>query len=421
MLTIYQKYPKLIITFLIIFNIVIILCIYYFYIIKNAEQIIINLFKENEVDIIFNGNREFDIQVLDKTFYNDMILNDSSLAFGEGYMYKKWDTRNLRTTLKKIMMSKLYDNSDNIVTKFNKLLSKFINYQSIPKSSDNVIKHYDIGNDLYRAMLDKYMNYTCGYWNNGAKTLDESQIHKMELIAKKLNLKDGMELLDLGCGFGGLAYYLVTNYKVKVIGVTLSPKQINYGKKNFKHDNLEFILMDYREYCNQCKKKFDRIYSVGILSHLGYKNFETYFKCVNKLLKLKGITLLHGIGNNTSITTSNLWGDKYIFPGGMLASIKQIAASVEKTDLILEDLHNFGPNYSLTLNEWEKNVNKFFKTTKNPKYTETFRRMWNFYLIGSSLMFKLRQIQLWQFVYSKKSHNTYLENNNFIRSDNKIK
>jgi len=364
-----------------------------------AKNMILKLLKDNNIDVKINGSRPWDITVHNPKFYTE-IMWDKSMGMGEGYMHKYWTTQNLEETLTKLMNSSVENTnqSDNI---FSKIIILLNNMQSISRSFQVGEVHYDIGNDLYNDMLDPYMQYTCGYWKPGINNLKDAQLAKMDLIAKKLKIKPRMQILDIGCGFGGLMKYLEDKYKVNTIGLTISKEQKKYALERYNINSV--IMQDYREYAQNKSNhnRFDRIIVVGMLEHVGYKNYQEFFQIVNKLLKPDGLFLLHTEGRNISTISLDTWINKYMFPNAMLPSIKQIGNGIENL-FVMEDWHNFGPSYAKTLNAWNIRSKRFFKTSNNPKYDEVFQRMWEFYLVSCKVGFKLRQIQLWQIVLSPK-------------------
>jgi cyclopropane-fatty-acyl-phospholipid synthase len=256
---------------------------------------------------------------------------------------------------------------------------------------------YNLGNDIYRAMLDKNMQYTCGYWKS-AKNLEEAQLAKMELIAQKLKLEPGMTVLDIGCGFGTLAYYLASKHRVKVVGCSISKEQTKFGQDLCANlPSVEFKLCDYRDLEGQ----YDRIVSVGMFEHVGRYNYKEFFGVVHKCLKPDGIFLLHTIGNNSPwMATVSLWIHKYIFPNGSIPYPKEICEASED-QWIIEDWHNFGLDYSKTLKAWDENFEKAWPTLQ-AKYGDRFYRMWKLYLSLSQAVFLTRSWQLWQIVFTKE-------------------
>lgn len=340
-----------------------------------------------------NGQEMWDIQIHNDDFYT-RVLKDGALGLGESYMDKWWDCPRLDIFFTKLMTSHLDEKIKNSLRVYIRhLLSKVVDFQSKIRAKEVAYKHYDIGNDLFSLMLDKHMIYSCGYWKN-ANTLDAAQEAKLELICQKLKLSKGHRLLDIGCGWGGLARYAAERYGVSVTGITISKQQHEYATNYTKSLPIEIRLQDYRD----INDKFDRIVSVGMFEHVGHENYPIYMKAARKLLNDDGLFLLHTIGQNESGSFANEWTTKYIFPNGMLPSISQIAKAAEKR-FVIEDWHNFGAYYDNTLSAWHKNFNQHWSSLKN-NYDDRFFRMWNYYLLSSAGGFRARSLQLWQIVLS---------------------
>lgn len=346
-------------------------------------------------DIAFNGTNPWDIHVYNSNLYERM-RTQGSLGFGEAYMDSWWDCDQLDELFNKICSTEFVTQGTGSQTIMNKLWAYFLNRQSTHLISHIVKRHYDIGNDLYRSMLDPRLTYSCGYWKN-AQTLEQAQEHKFELICRKLNVQPGQKILDIGCGWGSCMKYMAENYKVSCVGITLADKQLALGKKLCAGLPIEIRLADYRE----LNETFDHIVSIGMFEHVGYKNYSEYMQVVRKCLKNSGLFLLHTIGRNTSVITTDAWIDKYIFPGGMLPSFKQISKAVEGK-FVMEDWHNFGADYDRTLMCWFENFSRNWATiTKTNSYDERFFRMWKYYLLSCAGTFRARGNQLWQIVLSK--------------------
>lgn len=345
-------------------------------------------------DIKINGNRPWDIKVHNKDFYKK-VFAQRSIGLGESYVDGWWDSKKLDQFFYKIFYAEL--NRKLFSTSFilNILKSKIFNMQSTSRAFQIGEKHYDKGNDLYKAMLDKRLTYSCGYWKK-AKNLDQAQEAKLDLICRKINLKKGQKILDIGCGWGSFAKYAAEKYKVKVVGLTVSKEQAKLAKKLCKGLPVEIRLQDYRK----INEKFDHIVSVGMFEHVGVKNYRKFMEIVHKLLKDDGLFLLHTIGGNRSVTSIDPWIGKYIFPNTMVPSIKQIGKSIENL-FVMEDLHNFSTDYDKTLMEWIKNFKKNWNKIKG-NYDERFYRMWKYYLSVAAGSFRARTHQLWQIVLSKK-------------------
>lgn len=344
--------------------------------------------------ITINGENPWDIQVHDKRFYQ-RVLSEASLGLGESYMDGWWDCDALDEFFDRILRVNLEEKvKKNWKSLFYGLKAKLFNLQNRERAFEVGEKHYDLGNDLYKAMLDKRMNYTCGYWKN-AKNLDEAQEAKLELVCKKISLKPGMKVLELGCGWGSFAKYAAENYGVNVLGVTVSKEQVELGNKLCTGLPVELRLQDYRE----VEEKYDRVISIGILEHVGYKNYRTYMETVNRCLKDDGIAFAHTIGGNISVTKTEPWFNKYIFPNGMIPSISQIGKAMDGI-FVIEDWHNFGPDYDRTLMAWHNNFENAWPELKK-RYDERFRRMWRYYLLACAGAFRCRSQQLWQIVMTK--------------------
>ena len=345
------------------------------------------------VDIEINGSRPWDLQVYNQDLYKSILFN-GSLGFGESYMKGWFDCDRLDLFFEKILSSGIYNEIGGAPLFFGKMKSKLRNLQSISRAFQVAERHYDIGNDLFSLMLDKTMMYTCGYWTKDVSTLEESQLAKLDLVAKKLNLKAGMKILDIGCGWGGAAKHFANNYGVTVVGITISKEQIEYAKQNSDNMDVEFRLMDYRD----LDEKFDAIYSIGMFEAVGYKNYEEFFEVVRSCLKEDGAFLLHTIGGNESTTTADPWVEKYIFPNGMMPSAEQIAKASEGI-FIFDDWHNIGPHYDKTLMCWYDNFVNNYEKLKD-KYDNEFYRMWTYWLLSSAANFRSRSLQLWQVLFS---------------------
>ncbi|MDZ7288423.1 MAG: cyclopropane fatty acyl phospholipid synthase [candidate division KSB1 bacterium] len=344
--------------------------------------------------ITINGNNPFDLQVHNQQFYQ-RVLREGALGLGESYMDGWWDCQALDQFFDRILRANLEKKvKGNLKTLWPVLKSKLFNLQKPSRAYQVGEEHYDLGNDLYQAMLDKRLNYTCGYWKN-AKNLDEAQEAKLELVCKKIDLEPGMTVLELGCGFGSFAGYAAEKYGVKVTGVTVSKEQVELGNKLYHGLPVELKLEDYRNVSG----KYDRVISIGIMEHVGYKNYRTYMEVVDRTLKDDGVAFIHTIGGNVSTTTANAWTTKYIFPNGMLPSVAQLGKAMEGL-LVMEDWHNFGPDYDKTLMAWHDNFEKAWPDLKE-KYGERFRRMWRYYLLSSAGGFRSRSTQLWQIVMTK--------------------
>jgi len=347
------------------------------------------------VDVEINGSRPWDLQVHDERFYA-RVLSGGSLALGETYMDGLWDCKALDQLSEKLLRGRIDKQVKASSPSFFLVLLRayLLNPQSKKRAYIVGKKHYDVGNDLFSLMLDKRMNYSCGYWRN-AENLDQAQINKLDLICRKMHLRPGMNVLEIGCGWGGFAKYAAENYGVSVDGVTISKQQFEFAQDSCKGLNVSVELKDYRELNGQ----YDRVVSVGMFEHVGYKNYKKYMDVVHRCLKEDGLFLLHTIGRNHSRSVTDPWINKYIFPNGMTPSVQQIGAASEGL-FVIEDWHNFGQDYDATLMSWNKNFQNNFDKLKD-LYDERFKSMWEYYLLMCAGTFRSWRNQVCLLVKSK--------------------
>jgi len=317
------------------------------------------------------------------------------MQMGETYMDGWWESDQLDESINKLLRARLgYKLRKNKRLAWRIMMAKLFNFQAKDKAFIVGEKHYDIGNDLYRAMLDPRMIYTCAYFRD-TDNLDLAQEAKLDLVCKKLNLQKGQKILDIGCGWGGFLKYAAEKYGIEGVGISVSKEQIAYGQAMCGDLPIELRFQDYRD----INEKFDHVVSLGMFEHVGYKNYRTYMEVVHKALKDEGCFLLHTIGLHFSVVKGGSWLNKYIFPGGMLPSITQIGKASERL-FIIEDVHNIGPNYDKTLMCWFENFDAHYPELKE-QYDERFYRMWKYYLLSSAGNFRSRDAQVWQIVLSK--------------------
>lgn len=360
---------------------------------NKSEKVVRELLESAEVTV--NGTEPWDIQVHDQQFY-DRILRDTSLGLGESYMDGWWDCESIDGFIDRALRGNLRDKiKNNLQMALQTLKARLFNRQSPSKSQEVAERHYDLGNGLYRAMLDKRLNYTCAYWKD-ADNLDEAQEAKLELVCQKIGIHQGMKILELGCGWGSFAKYAAEKHGAEIVGVNISKEQVALGRELCKGLPVELRLQDYREVTGQ----FDAVISIGMMEHVGYKNYSTYMTVVDRCLKADGVAFIHTIGSNKSLTTGEPWTDKYIFPNGVLPSITQLGKAMEGK-FVMEDWHNIGPHYDPTLMAWHENFNNAWPQLKD-KYDDRFRRMWNYYLLSSAGGFRSRSQQLWQIVMTRE-------------------
>ena len=347
--------------------------------------------------IRFNGDAPWDIQIYNPKTY-ELTLTRGSLGFGEAYMNGFWDAQRLDQLFHRLL-SRDADQSVRKLSNWRYLVEvlrhRLRNPQSRNRSFQVGERHYDIGNDVFEAMLDTGMNYSCAYWVE-AQDLEQAQRAKLDLICRKLELTADEHLLDLGCGWGGLARHAAEHYGTKVTGITISREQLSRAKEYCKGLPVTIKLLDYRE----LDGRYNKIASVGMFEHVGPKNYPIYFDTADRLLEDDGLFLLHTIGAYRTSDYCDPWIDHYIFPNGHLPSARQLADALENRFLI-EDWHNFGPDYDRTLMAWWDNFNSAWSLLKQ-RYDKRFYRMWKYYLLSCAGMFRAKQGQLWQIVLSKR-------------------
>ncbi len=360
---------------------------------KSPETIIRDLLTQADIEV--NGSRPWDIQVHNPDLYS-RVLQESSMGLGETYMDGWWDSEAIDQFIYRVLMANLETKvKGDWKIALQVLRSRYFNMQTRTRALKVGEEVYDLGNDLYCAFLDKLMNYTCGYWKD-ARNLDEAQEAKLDLVCRKIGLKPGKTVLEFGCGWGGFAKFAAENYGAHVVGVTISKEQLAFAKELCQGLPVDLRFQDYRE----VQGKFDAIISIGMLEHVGYKNYRTYMQVVSRCLKENGIALIHAIGSNLTTTMGEPWSNKYIFPNGMLPSIAQLGAAIEP-DFIMEDWHNFGPHYDKTLLAWHAKFEQAWPALKD-KYGDRFYRMWRYYLLNSAGAFRARAQQLWQIVLTRR-------------------
>jgi len=343
-------------------------------------------------DVKVNGSRPWDLKVHNDELYG-RILGHGSLGLGEAYMEGWWDCDELDGLIHRIIKTDIRSQVTTLKDKLFYVYAHLVNRQKGKRAFEVGEQHYDVGNDLYERMLDERMIYTCAYWQD-AKDLDQAQEHKLELVCRKLKLEPGMRVLDIGCGWGGAARYMAERYDVEVVGVSVSKEQVALANEKAKGLKAEFRLQDYRDVDEQ----FDRIYSLGMFEHVGFKNYQEYFEVAHRCLKDGGLFLLHTIGHWKTSEKVDPWIERYIFPNSILPSAELIANHSSEL-FSIEDWHNFGLDYVKTLEAWDENSTKAWPELAG--YDEEFQRKWHYYLMCCSAAFQSYRNHLWQVVLSK--------------------
>jgi cyclopropane-fatty-acyl-phospholipid synthase len=350
------------------------------------RQIITELLSECDVHV--NGTAPYDIRVNNDDFYTRTLLN-GSLGLGESYMDGWWDAPDLEGFIYRLLRAGIDQRVWNWRRAAAFCIASVFNLQKRDRAFQIGERHYDIGNDLYEAMLDRRMIYSCGYWDS-ATTLDSAQEAKLELIFKKLGLTSGQRVLDVGCGWGGALQLAATQYHIEGVGITVSQAQAELARKRCEGLPIVILLKDYRE----LNSTFDRIFSIGMFEHVGVKNYRTYMEIMNKSLRPDGRFLLHSIGSVNATNHSDTWIVKYIFPNSMLPSQLQITQALEGL-FTIDGWQRIGTHYEPTLLAWRDNFEKHWPTLKATR-DERFYRMWRFYLSVSAAAFRAGTIDVWQ-------------------------
>ena len=331
------------------------------------------------------------------------LLKSTSLALGEAYVDGKLEVEGDFYT----MLNSILKYKDRFTTDFKGLPKLFSNKTNAKKQKEEVTFHYDLGNDFYKLWLDDTMSYSCAYFKNENDTLYDAQMNKIHHLLRKLNLKEGQSLLDIGCGWGALLIEAAKKYKVKGLGITLSEEQYKKFKDRIVEENLqEYLdvkLMDYRE-LEKSGLSFDRIVSVGMLEHVGRTNYELFMKNVSSVLKKEGVFVLHYISGRTE-SEGDAWMRKYIFPGGVIPSLREIISLASDYKFNTLDVENLRMHYTKTLLEWAKNFENNTDIVRE-MFDEKFIRIWTMYLYSCAACFNTGVIDLHQIIFTKGVNNS---------------
>lgn len=346
-----------------------------------------------DAGIHINGDQPWDPQVHNQNSFS-RFLAEGRLGLGESYVDGWWDCAALDEFFFRALRAGIDARSKSWRSLLPYLSARLINHQRRSKAWEIGQAHYDIGNDLFQAMLDHRMVYSCAYWHD-ADTLDAAQEAKLELVCRKLGIQPGMRVLDIGCGWGSFAQYAAERHRVEVVGITVSREQVELGKIRCAGLPVDLRLQDYRD----LRGRFDRIVSIGMFEHVGHKNYRRFMEICHRCLGDKGLMLLHTIGGLRTAVHQDQWIAKYIFPNSLLPSARHIADAIEGR-FVLEDWHNFGADYDRTLMAWSRNFDAAWPSLA-PKYGERFYRIWHYYLHYCAASFRARYNHLWQIVLSK--------------------
>ena len=346
--------------------------------------------------VTINGNAPWDLRVHDERFFA-RVLTGGTLGLGESYVDGWWDC----DRLDELVCRAVRQNLDHRILDWRNqlflMLMRLRNLQTLTRAKQVAERHYDLGNHFFSQMLGPTMNYSCAYWRR-AENLDAAQEMKMDLIARKLQLRPGDRLLDIGCGWGSMARFAAERYGCEAVGVTISGAQYEWAEEQLRGTPARVLLLDYRSPELSRLGPFDKIVSIGMFEHVGRRNYREFFSVVQSLLKDDGLFLLHTILNNHS--AAEPWVNRHIFPNGMLPSHIDLDRSLRDL-FVLEDLHNFGADYDRTLMAWLANYSRYEGQPDFP-HSLPFRRMWRYYLLTYAGSFRARtRNQLCQIVLTK--------------------
>jgi cyclopropane-fatty-acyl-phospholipid synthase len=346
-----------------------------------------------EAGITVNGPNPWDIHIHNENFWTRLFAQ-GSLGLGESYMDGWWDAADLAEFFNRVLRSDINQAlslTPNLLWQV--VQAKLLNMQTVARSKRVAEMHYS-ETDAYRASLDKRMTGSCGYWPEGVTNVDEAQEAKLDLVCRKIGLKPGQKVWDIGCGWGAFMGFAAEKYGAQCVGVTVSPDQAAYGRDRYKDLPVEFQVKDYREFDG----KTDHVVSMGMFEHVGHKNYRTYFEKARSVIKDDGLFMMHSISSMTTTETIEPWLEKYIFPGGVIPSMAQIGKAIDGLWAVV-DVHNIGPHYDKTLCAWYDNFEKNWTRRNNPE-EQRFYRMWKYYLLCCAGGFRARVLHVWQFVLS---------------------
>jgi cyclopropane-fatty-acyl-phospholipid synthase len=346
------------------------------------------------VDVAVDGSRAWDIRVRDGRFFR-RVLADGALGLGESYVEGWWETDALDELFVRLSRLDVRAVPMPRAAQWQALTDRVFNRQRKSAAARHARHHYDLGNDLFTTMLGRTMAYSCGYWKE-ARTLDEAQDAKLDLVCRKLRLEPGQTILDIGCGWGSFVRHAATHYGVKALGINNSAEQTALGRELCRGLPVEIRQQDYRD----VEGRFDHVVSIGMFEHVGPRNYPAFFAAARRCLADGGLFLLHTIGTNARSRGVDTWTKKYIFPGSSQPTIGEIGLAVERR-FVIEDVHNFGPDYDPTLMAWWANFDAGWERLR-PKYGDAFYRTWTYFLRTCAGSFRSRRNQLWQIVLAKE-------------------
>jgi cyclopropane-fatty-acyl-phospholipid synthase len=343
-------------------------------------------------DVRIDGGRPWDIRVLDDAFYG-RVLRQGSLGLGESYVDEQWACDDLEELAYRAVRGGLERGSKTLHGALGGAIGRLSNQQTKRLSRRVAERHYDLGNDLFGAILGRYKNYSCGYFE-GTDDLDVAQQKKLDLVCRKLGLRPGDRLLDVGGGWGELARHAAQNFGCRVTSINISDEQIAFARELCRGLPVEIVKCDYRD----VRGRYDKIAVVAMLTHVGYKNYRRFMQLMHRCLAPDGAMLIESVGGNVSLARCEPWTDRYVFPGGMIPSLAQLGRAFEGL-FVLEDLHNFAPSYVATLRAWHQNLRCAWPDlAASGRYTERTRRLLEYFFLTVAGAFRARGLQHWHLV-----------------------
>ncbi|MCA9676136.1 MAG: cyclopropane fatty acyl phospholipid synthase [Myxococcales bacterium] len=347
-----------------------------------------------DAGVTVGGDAPWDLTIHDDRLFT-RVARDGHLGLGEAYVDGWWDAPRVDQLLERVLRARLdREVRDSWVLMAHAVRARIFNAQ-LSRPREVAERHYDIGNDLYEVMLDRRLAYTCGYWKDAAN-LDDAQEAKLDLVCRKLGLRRGMRVLELGSGWGSFASFAAERYGVEVVAYNVSTEQVAWAREHYGHLPIDFHLEDYRNAAGT----FDAVVSIGLMEHVGPKNYRAYMELVERCLTPDGVALIHTIGSNRTRDYADPWFDRYIFPNAVFPTLGRLADAMEDT-LVPEDVHNIGPHYDRTLMAWWERFDAGWPRLRD-RYGDRFYRMWKYYLLCSAATFRARFLQLYQVVMTRQ-------------------
>jgi cyclopropane-fatty-acyl-phospholipid synthase len=350
---------------------------------------------------VYNAGNGPAILVHNPSFYS-RVLRGKNLGFAESYMDGWCDLRKIDEIYYRAYEADLHRTLRlPLGQALDVLLARLVNRQAPRRTKRDTNAHYDLGNEMFGLFLGDVPLYTCGYWHRDGMTLEEANCAAFDLTCRKLELKPGMELIDVGCGWGALLEYAARNYRIKGLGVNISEPQLNACRARCKGLPVDFLLQDCRLLDRRrFSEQFDAISAIAMINHVGPKNYPQFFATMHAVLKDRGLFVLQGIANRQKMYTNDPFLDKYIFPGGVCPSVAQLLESAEQY-FTLEDFHNFTSYYPNTLRAWNANFQCNWARISALNFDERFRRMWEIFLLSAAGTCRAREVIIFQAVFSK--------------------